>query len=290
MAMLLGGIHWGPRIVVSARFTDATGLTDGAPVMVAGVSVGRVTGLTVREGQAVVTMAISPEAGLRSDMTAAIRSKTLLGERVVELLPGSPSAPLLQSGDTLTRTLPSTEPDDLMAGLAPFLSKVDPDDVAALAHAVGQAARSGQITRAVAALADLDTVLDKDGPKIARLVDDLDADAPLLDRTLTDADGTLERTPELMTHADRMLAHTDRLASALDTALATSSPHLVAQTELVLDRLPATLDRLDRLSDRLTELSDKAGPALDKASGLLNEPTVHRLLRDDGIRVHFGPF
>ncbi len=297
---MLGGIHWGRELDVTARFTDATGLSSGAPVLVAGVVVGRVTGLSVQDGMAVVSMAVSPDADLRENMTAAIRSKTLLGERAIQLLPGPPGAAPLKSGDVIARTLPSTEPDALMSGLVPFLAEVDPADVGAVAHAIGQAARNGDITHAVTALARLDTLLETEEPKIdtllgeldraapsaGHLVGSLDAEMPTIHRTLVDADGAMAGAPELMDRADRMLAHTDRLATTLDDALATSSPHIVAQTQQVLDRLPATLDRLDRLADKLSVLTDRLGPAVDKASGLLNEPTVHKLLRKDGIRVH----
>ncbi len=297
---LLGGIHWGRELEVTARFTDATGLSSGAPVLVAGVVVGRVTGLSVQDGMAVVTLAVSPDADLRENMTAAIRSKTLLGERVIQLLPGPPGAAPLKSGDVIARTLPSTEPDALMSGLVPFLSEVDPADVGAVAHAIGQAARKGDIAHALAAMVRLDSLLEAEEPKIDGLLEELnrtapvaghlvgalDAEMPTVHRTLTDADGAMAGAPELMGRADRMFAHTDRLATTLDDALATSSPHLVAQTQLVLDRLPATLDRLDRLADKLSVLTDRLGPAVDKASGLLNEPTVHKLLRKDGIRVH----
>ncbi|MBU6430561.1 MAG: MCE family protein, partial [Cyanobacteria bacterium REEB65] len=283
----------------TARFSDATGLASGAPVLVAGVPVGRVAGLTVKGAMAIVTLDVSPDADLRTDMTAAIRSKTLLGERVVELLAGAPDAPPLRDGAVLTKTLPSAQPDTLLAALTPFFSRVDPADVAAVAHAAGDAARSGQLTQALDSLARLDTTLTDVQPRVDQILDDLDRSAPAVnhlvgslnaampqvDLALAKTNGTLDRAPRFLDDADRLMDHTDRLALALDS-IATDSPHLVRQTEILANRLPATLDRLDRLSDQLSALAARAGPALD----LLNEPTVRHLLRDEGIRVHFGPF
>jgi phospholipid/cholesterol/gamma-HCH transport system substrate-binding protein len=96
----------GSPFVLRATFTTQTQLHIPSPVRIAGVDVGEVTNVTRVSNSsdaAVVTMDINPN-GLRihSDATMKIRPRIFLeGNFYVDLSPGSPSAPILSSGETL---------------------------------------------------------------------------------------------------------------------------------------------------------------------------------------------
>jgi phospholipid/cholesterol/gamma-HCH transport system substrate-binding protein len=91
---------------VSAVFRTANGVRPGSPVRIAGVDVGKVTGVEHVDGgraAALVRMQID-ERGLplHRDAHAAIRPRIFLeGNFFVDLAPGSPSAPRLSDGDTI---------------------------------------------------------------------------------------------------------------------------------------------------------------------------------------------
>jgi virulence factor Mce-like protein len=95
-----------PHYEIKAAFTSANNLRPGSPVRIAGVEVGRVTGIQPlqRGGKgALVTMRIK-DAGrpVHTDATAKIRPRIFLeGNFFVDLTAGSPSAPELADGATI---------------------------------------------------------------------------------------------------------------------------------------------------------------------------------------------
>lgn len=93
---------------LSAIFEDAQNLQADSPVRVAGVDVGRVTRVEPVDdaaGAAEVTMEISDEGlPVHEDAELQVLPRLFLeGNYVIEMRPGSPSAPELESGATITR-------------------------------------------------------------------------------------------------------------------------------------------------------------------------------------------
>jgi phospholipid/cholesterol/gamma-HCH transport system substrate-binding protein len=91
---------------LKAAFTSQTDLHIPSPVRISGVDVGEVTSVTRIKGSSagVVTMSINPNGlPIHSDATAKIRPRLFVeGNFYVDLSPGTPSAPTLKSGATLT--------------------------------------------------------------------------------------------------------------------------------------------------------------------------------------------
>jgi virulence factor Mce-like protein len=81
---------------------DASGITTGSDVTIAGVTAGTVRGVALTPGgQALITAAIDPAfAPVHTDATADLRPKSLLGEMYVDISPGT-SGPVLPSGAML---------------------------------------------------------------------------------------------------------------------------------------------------------------------------------------------
>jgi phospholipid/cholesterol/gamma-HCH transport system substrate-binding protein len=90
---------------VDAKFTDVAGLRTRAKVTVAGVTVGRVSRISVDPlfGEATVRMDIRSDIQVPRDSGAAIQTEGFLGARYVALLPGADDD-FLGEGDTITDT------------------------------------------------------------------------------------------------------------------------------------------------------------------------------------------
>ena len=85
---------------VTADFTDVAGLDVKSAVRVAGVRKGKVEKIEVLPtGKARVTMSIDSDVPLHTNAVARIANMGLLGEKYVELDPGSPNAPLAQGNN-----------------------------------------------------------------------------------------------------------------------------------------------------------------------------------------------
>ena len=102
---------------IYAIFDSAAGLKLNVPVEIAGVEVGRVVAVELQDGKARVTLRIRPEVRLSQDATATIRTKGILGDRYIELTPGSPDQPKLADGGKITRTVAPPELDKLFGTL-----------------------------------------------------------------------------------------------------------------------------------------------------------------------------
>ncbi|HYO79506.1 MAG TPA: MlaD family protein, partial [Thermoanaerobaculia bacterium] len=84
---------------VKVVFENAAGLEDEATVRIGGVRKGHVTKIeSLRDGRALVTMTVADDVPLHSDASAKIANLGLLGERYIEIDPGSARAPLLAGG------------------------------------------------------------------------------------------------------------------------------------------------------------------------------------------------
>ena len=92
--------------LVKAQFESANSIRPNSPVRIAGVEVGKVKSVTGVEDSnaALLTMELDDSAlPLHEDATAKIRPRIFLeGNFFVDLKPGTPGAPTLDSGDTIT--------------------------------------------------------------------------------------------------------------------------------------------------------------------------------------------
>ena len=115
-----GGVSAG-MTRVTAMFPNATGLTEGTDVRVAGVKVGSVAAqkLDPQSFQVAVTLALDPAIKLPSDSSASITSEGLLGGTFIAMSPGGSTTPL-KSGDTIVDTQGSI---DMMGLIGQFINK-----------------------------------------------------------------------------------------------------------------------------------------------------------------------
>lgn len=120
MSLRLGGIKLGRAqgYTVSVNFDSAAGLDQNASVRVAGVEVGRVKNIELKNNKAHVLLEIKKDFTIGKDFTALLTTKGLLGEKYIELIPGSPSAPPLKDGDEITHTRAYADMDKLFSMLS----------------------------------------------------------------------------------------------------------------------------------------------------------------------------
>ena len=110
-----------PGYQLKATFANAVDISDKAPVRIAGVNVGQVTGLEREGNNSVVTFTVS-DAGrpIHADASASIRPRIFLeGNFFIDLDPGSPSAPDLPDKATIpvTRTSTAVQLDQVLTAL-----------------------------------------------------------------------------------------------------------------------------------------------------------------------------
>jgi phospholipid/cholesterol/gamma-HCH transport system substrate-binding protein len=122
---------------LKARFSDVGDLTKGAPVMMADVTVGKVTGIKLDGYSALVTMSIDRGVQVPRGSTARVRRTSLLGERIVDLMiPDNLPAdtPVLGDGATIGRTEVRPDLEDLVKEGSAALGPITESEVATLVN------------------------------------------------------------------------------------------------------------------------------------------------------------
>jgi phospholipid/cholesterol/gamma-HCH transport system substrate-binding protein len=101
----LAAMTVGETYTVTARFDNIGGLKPRAPVKSAGVTVGRVSSISLdgKTFQGLVTMELEKRFAFPKDTSAAILTAGLLGDQYVGLNPGGDDANL-GAGDTIRMT------------------------------------------------------------------------------------------------------------------------------------------------------------------------------------------
>ena len=111
------------RFELKADFSTAQAVTpgQGQSVDIAGIKVGEVSSVTLQDGHAVVGMEIDNKYAplIHTNSSLLLRPKTGLNDMVVEVDPGTQSAPEVKEGSTipLSSTQPQVNPDEILASL-----------------------------------------------------------------------------------------------------------------------------------------------------------------------------
>jgi len=93
----------GDTVSVVAEFSSVAGLKAGAGVEIAGVEVGRIDSIAIRDYKAVVRMEVRKGIALQEDAIASIRTRGLIGDKYVSISPGA-SDRLIPPGGRIRET------------------------------------------------------------------------------------------------------------------------------------------------------------------------------------------
>lgn len=108
---------------LEADFSTAQAVTpgQGQSVDIAGIKVGEVSGVNLENGHAVVSMSIDNKYAplIHDNASLLLRPKTGLNDMVVEVDPGTTTAPEMKENTTvpLASTQPQVNPDEILASL-----------------------------------------------------------------------------------------------------------------------------------------------------------------------------
>jgi phospholipid/cholesterol/gamma-HCH transport system substrate-binding protein len=109
---------------LAALFDTASGLVKNSPVQIAGIEVGRVKDIVLAGNKARVTMTVRQGIQVHGDAQAVLRTQGVLGDKYVEIFPGSEKAPLLTAGGVIGETRSPIELDHLLAKALPAMDNI----------------------------------------------------------------------------------------------------------------------------------------------------------------------
>jgi phospholipid/cholesterol/gamma-HCH transport system substrate-binding protein len=226
---------------LDASFASAgQGLISQSDVKIHGVNIGRVNGVKLRDGRALVRLEIDSGEKIPKDAKATIRPKTLFGEKFVDIDPGPNEGrgPFLENEDTITNTVGGFELEKILTDLYPILQVVKPEELNTVLHtlAAGGEGLGPTVNRTIENFQDLTEIQAAHSADTQQFLDDL----ALLSGELADS-------------ADDLIAGASDLNSAL--------PVLNQRG----DELAIFLDQAARLSGDVADILEANKPFLEKA-------------------------
>jgi phospholipid/cholesterol/gamma-HCH transport system substrate-binding protein len=177
----LTGPHTGTTDGYHAIFATpdgVSGLRTGNPVRVAGVAVGKVTGVDLVDARhAKVSFTANRKQKVTTNTWAVVRYANLLGQRYLALTQSAPGGSPLPAGSTIPqqRTAPALSLTDLFNGFRPLFSALTPEQVNELSQDIIDVlqGQSDRIEDLIVRTADLTGNLSKRDQTFSTVVDSL---------------------------------------------------------------------------------------------------------------------
>ncbi len=225
-------LPWGGHVVLKAQLADADSLEPHASVEISGVKVGEVVSIDGNGSTSIATMNVEPQyAGVHRDATVMLRPHGFFGPKFLEIVPGTTSSPMLDSGALIPerQTVLPVDLDQILHALgAPERQSLQTAIVE-----LGQAAagRGDDVNHLVGAarvltsrLLDPVTTLDTLRPNLSDMLiqnESFNADFAQvpLDQLVANTNSTLGAFAANAGHLESLLTHADNTLTSLDAAL-----------------------------------------------------------------------
>jgi len=240
----------------SAYFADAGGLYTGATVRVSGFAVGKVERIRLDGRKVLVDFTVDSAIHLGEQSEAAIKVKSLLGTKVVDVIPRGGGE--LHEPIPLERTTSPYQLPDALGDLATTVEKLNTDDLSAALDTMAQtfADTPPDVKIAVAGVARLSDTINKRDTELRNLLANArKATAVLATRTdqvvglLQDSNALLAELRTQSDALDRVSQDISRAATQLRGFMADNRQQL----RPMLDKLNGVLTIVDNRKDRLQE-------------------------------------
>ncbi|MEU9986033.1 MCE family protein [Streptomyces sp. NPDC048045] len=254
LAATIVNVSFTPKDTYHAVFTDVTGLENGDDIRVAGVRVGEVDGIRIKDRTlAEVTFTVSADRPLLAGAHAVVRYRNLVGQRYIALTEGTGDVTArLRPGGTipLSRTRPALDLNALLNGFKPLFAALSPSDVNQLATEIVQTLQGegGTVNSLLAHTASLTSTLADRDKLIGSVIDNLNAVLETLDKRGSRFSG-------LLTQLRRVVSGLSADRKPIGQSLVSIGDLTDATSGLLKDARPPLKDDIAGLGDAVGTLN-----------------------------------
>ncbi|MEU5593245.1 MlaD family protein [Streptomyces sp. NPDC020298] len=264
LAATIVNLSFTPERTYRAVFSDVTGLEKGDDIRVAGVRVGEVEGIRIKDRTlAEITFNVGADRPLLASTHAVIRYRNLVGQRYVALTEGVGDGTPLKPGATipLSRTRPALDLNALLNGFKPLFAALSPGDVNQLATEIIKTLQGegGTVDSLLVHTASLTTTLADRDKLIGSVIDNLNTVLGTLDKRGT-------RFSELLKQLRRVISGLSADRKPIGQSLVGIGDLTEATSGLLKDARPPLKDDIAGLAGLTGTLND-------------NEKTVEGVLK-----------
>lgn len=229
------------RYTIHADFTEVGGLTEGATVRLAGVQIGRVTGVHLPSapgGKVRVDLTIARRYAdrIRKNSIARIETQGLLGDKIVEITVGTVENPVMEPGQVLA----ARDPFDLSQVIGQSAQVVK--SVSALADSLRQTAETLNQSKIIEDAAATASSARRLTEQIGRIADQVERGRGWAHTLLYDEPIALRQLNDVLASTSALLDRAQRGEGAV--GVLTSAESTVAAKKFL-----AAMERLGRLAE-----------------------------------------
>ncbi|HET6736201.1 MCE family protein [Mycobacterium sp.] len=279
MALLTGALfltfgqyQTGSRAAYSAMFSDVSSLREGDSVRMAGIRIGTVDRVSLRDDKKVeVGFDADRDIVLTSGTRAEVRYLNLVGDRYLELVDAPGSTGVLAPGSQIPveRTAGALDLDLLLGGLKPVIQGLNPEDVNALTSsliAVFQD-QGGTLESLMSKTASFTNTLADNSSTVQAVIDNLKTTLATVAKDGDQFSGTIDRLQQLVNGLSNDRDPIGAAIESLDNGTA-SLADLLTQAR---PPLAGTVDQLSRLAPLLDQDKDRLETGLRMAPDNYNK-------------------
>ncbi|MGW3174214.1 MCE family protein [Streptomyces sp. NPDC001153] len=255
LAATIVNVSFTPQDTYHAVFSDVTGLETGDDIRVAGVRVGEVEGIRIKDRTlAEVTFTVTADRPLLAGTHAVVRYRNLVGQRYIALTEGAGDVGRrLRPGGTipLSRTQPALDLNALLNGFKPLFAALSPNDVNQLATEIVQTLQGegGTVNSLLTHTASLTTTLADRDRLIGSVIDNLNTVLGTLDKRGS-------RFSDLLTQLRRVISGLSADRKPIGESLVGIGDLTDATAGLLKEARPPLKDDIAGLGDLTGTLND----------------------------------
>lgn len=250
------------------QFHDASRLAVGSPVVIAGVRVGDITGLTIVGRSARIDMRLVDDMQIPADSFATRRADSLFGDSYIEIILGGTDVAILKSGDPIVHVQEGGSTDTTLRTIARTMPKID--SALDRVHDFMLAARKWT-----------------DGPLLARVKDiDQFLSEGRIEGPLENADRAMERFEDGTTRAAEAVAEAapniTKTLNRFDNGITSARRQMKDVKVGIVDAMHDAREGFDR-ADKTIDQMHEVMAAIDEGRGEDWKGTLGRLVNDPGL-------
>lgn len=283
MTFRVGDFTWLKKqgYTVNVYFKNTAGLAEKTKVKIAGVDAGSIEKIELADGTARLALRMYPTVKLYSDAEASIKATGLLGDKYLEVNPGS-RKPLLKQGDTIKNVIEITDVDDLIRNLSDFslnFSKLAADLMEIVVDTEIKDALKETLVNLRDTSRNLKDAVSENNEKLRKILDRIDSLAASLNELIKDNRAPLTNTvanldefsDSLRTRGQDIIANLNKSSAELKALMEKSRPHIESITNSVsslakkMDRGEGTLGKLltdEKLYSSITNTVEGVGKTI----------------------------
>jgi phospholipid/cholesterol/gamma-HCH transport system substrate-binding protein len=248
----LSNLYFGSTSGYSAVMSDATGLSKGDPVKIAGIRSGTVNSIKLQHGAAKVSFSLDKSVQMRTGTQAGLRWRNVIGQKDLYIYPGS-TGRTVGPGYTIpeSQTFAGADIGAFLNAAGPLLKAINPNDANSFVQGILGALQGNesQVTGLLGNSAQLSSALGATDNQVGSIIDNM---SQVLS-ALAARNGDINSLIDNLNQAGQVLAsNNDNLDTAISDfgQLASQLSNLFATNRGNLD---ASINSLQSITDVLSQ-------------------------------------